>query len=363
MPEFIPGLKLGELFYEEAVRPVLQTSFPDLKYSAALIGSGSEVPGFDTPQSTDHHWGPRVILFLGEADYQQYNELIFNILSEKLPHRFHGYSTSFGPPDEIGVRVLVDKEDGPVDHGVEITTIASFFESYLGFNPYKPVEALDWLTFAEQKLLTVTAGKVFYDGLGELEPIRQKFSYYPPEVWLYLLCSQWNKISQEEAFMARCGDVGDDLGSQIVAARLVRELMKLCFLMERQYAPYTKWFGTGFSRLKCASQLNPVFQQVLKSNGWKEREQHLANAYRLVAQMHNESGITRPISTGVSYYHNRPYLVIHAGRFADEIRATITDEEIKRLSFTPIGGVDQFIDSTDVLSNPARCAKLKNLYS
>jgi hypothetical protein len=58
--EFVPGLKLAELFYKEAVRPVLLKHFPRLRYSAALIGHGSEVLGFDTERSTDHHWGPRV---------------------------------------------------------------------------------------------------------------------------------------------------------------------------------------------------------------------------------------------------------------------------------------------------------------
>ena len=33
--------------YEEAVAPILDSHLPDLEYSAALIGSGSEVLGFD----------------------------------------------------------------------------------------------------------------------------------------------------------------------------------------------------------------------------------------------------------------------------------------------------------------------------
>jgi hypothetical protein len=59
---FVRGLDLCELFYKEAVKPILAQSFPDLVYSAALIGLGSEVLGFDTPQSMDHDWGPRLML-------------------------------------------------------------------------------------------------------------------------------------------------------------------------------------------------------------------------------------------------------------------------------------------------------------
>ena len=66
MAEFIKGLELSRVFYEEAVRPILVASFPELAYSAALIGPGSEILGFDTPLSTDHDWGPRLRLFLAE---------------------------------------------------------------------------------------------------------------------------------------------------------------------------------------------------------------------------------------------------------------------------------------------------------
>jgi len=64
MPDFIPGLRLSELFYSEAAKPILDTFFPELSYSAALLGWGSEVLGYDDVQSSDHHWGPRFLLFL-----------------------------------------------------------------------------------------------------------------------------------------------------------------------------------------------------------------------------------------------------------------------------------------------------------
>ncbi len=33
---FIPGIELSRRFYEEMVRPLLEVSFPDLPYAAAL---------------------------------------------------------------------------------------------------------------------------------------------------------------------------------------------------------------------------------------------------------------------------------------------------------------------------------------
>ena len=42
----LTGLRLGDLFYFEAVKPILTAILPDQEYGAALVGSGSEVMGF-----------------------------------------------------------------------------------------------------------------------------------------------------------------------------------------------------------------------------------------------------------------------------------------------------------------------------
>ncbi|HVG00994.1 MAG TPA: hypothetical protein VND68_14235, partial [Chloroflexia bacterium] len=106
MPAFIPGLQLSEAFYSEAVRPLLEAHFPGLDHAAALIGWGSDVLGYDSVISTDHHWGPRLLLFLPEADFEGEKAEVSEALSAKLPYTFRGYSTNFGTPDEIGVRLL-----------------------------------------------------------------------------------------------------------------------------------------------------------------------------------------------------------------------------------------------------------------
>src|SRR5574341_879636 len=328
MPTFIPGLQLSESFYQEVVKPILDTHFPNHAYSAALIGFGSEALGFDTPQSTDHMWGPRLILFLPEIDFDQLRDAISDALSKNLPYTFKGYSTNFSKPDKLGVRLLEEITSGPVNHLIQIYTIRSYFEGGLGFNPYNEIDILEWLTFSEHKLLTLMSGKVFYDGLG-LEEIRKKFAYYPRDVWLYLLASQWAKIAHEEAFVGRCGDVGDELGSQIIAARLVQYLMRLCFLMEKRYAPYSKWFGKAFARLESAKKLGPIFLKVLASSSWQERERYLSQAYEVVAELHNSLRITKPLETKVSRFYNRPYLVIHADVFAEEIANAIEDKKVR----------------------------------
>jgi hypothetical protein len=364
MPDFIPGLRLGELFYHEAMKPILDADFPGLPHSAALIGSGSEVLGFDTEMSADHHWGPRVMLFLREDDHARVHDAIRETLRHKLPHRFHDYPTNFSEPDleDNGTQLLQEIDSGPVNHRVEILTLRGFVLDTLGFDITHDIEPADWLTFPEQKLRALTVGAVYHDGVG-LQAVRDRFEYYPHDVWLYLLASGWARIGQEEHLMGRAGYVGDEIGSALVGARLVRDVMRLCFLMEKQYAPYPKWFGTAFARLKCAAELSPVLRRALLAETWQEREKHLCAGYEYVAALHNALGLTEPLPATVSGFHGRPFQVIHAERFADATASRITDPAVKRMASSRlIGGVDQFSDNTDLLEDRQRRPTLRRLF-
>lgn len=109
----------------------------------------------------------------------------------------------------------------------------------------------------------MTAGEVFHDDAGELTDVREWLTWYPDDVWRYLLRCAWRRIGQEEAFVGRAAEVGDELGSRIVAARLARDLMRLGFLLERRYAPYAKWLGSAFARLDAAHEVRPALERAL----------------------------------------------------------------------------------------------------
>ena len=124
--------------------------------------------------------------------------------------------------------------------------------------------------------------------------------------------------------MGRAGYAGDELGSALIASRLVRDVMGLCFLMERQYAPYAKWFGTAFRRLECAEALAPALRRAQTGATWREREEALCEAYRQLAVMHNRLGLTDPCPTDPAPFFGRPFQVIELhGRFAERLRAPI----------------------------------------
>ena len=360
MPEFIPGLKLCEMFFHEAVKPILTEFFPELAFSAGNLDFGSDVLGFDTPMSRDHHWGPRVMLFLSADDMDVHSRQISETLSDHLPSEFYGYSTHFSNL-KTNSGVMIPHEGGPVNHYVQITTPQKFFRDHAGINIDQPMSTVDWLLTPRQRLKTIRSGKVFHDGLNVLERVREELHWYPHDLWLYLLANQWRHVDQEEPFVGRCGDTGDETGSKLVAARLVHNLMNLCFLMEREYAPYSKWFGTAFSQLECAAELQPVLDAVLQSRTWKEREKFLSQAYLLMCKKHNQLGITPLVEAEISLFHDRPYQVPHSSRFVDALRKEIRSQEILSLP-EYVGSIDQFVFSIDVLESPSICRSLACLF-
>lgn len=361
MEKFIPGLELIEAFYHEIVHPILDRRFPGLNYSAGKLHRGSDVLGFDTPQSMDHDWSPtKIDLFLREDECDQLEEDIRKVLADELPHEFRGLPTNFLTP-EIDGGMIGFTSAVPVTHKISATTVDRFFRHYIGLNPIDGISEVEWLLIPPQYLRTITSGKVFHDGLHQLEEIQKRLHWYPKDIWLYLLSCQWRKIDQEEPFMARCGDVGDELGSRIVAARMVDELMRLCFLMERQYCPYYKWFGSAFSKLKCAKILTPIFHSIFSSQNWKEREGYLSSAYLQVAKMHNELNITEYIEPKMSLFHSRPYQVLHSERFVEAIYSKINSEAILNLPQHKMNRLYEYVRQNIHLQLPNHFGNQQNI--
>ena len=319
--------------------------------------------GFDTETSTDHNWGPRFQLFLEEGTFEKTAPRIDEALRDGLPHMFHGRPTSFPDPDPVegGGDQTEISTDGPVHHLVEISTIGGFSRRYLGVDARKEIGHTDWLVFPEQRLLELTAGDVFHDPRGELRDFRCRLAAYPRDVWLFRMACQWQRLAQEETFAGRSAEVGDALGMRIATARTARDLMRLCFLMERRYAPYGKWLGTAFSRLACASRIQPSLEAALAADRITDIEQHLGAACQAVAELHNSLGVTGPLETAPRQFLGRPYLVIRAARFANALLGAVESTEVRAITVR-MGGIDQFIDCTDYIENPRTYQRTKSVY-
>lgn len=298
MAAFVPGLDVCERFYTERVAPLLA----GVPHAAARIGTGSDVLGLDTRRSTDHGWGEQVVVF-GDA--------------------------------------AVDLA------GVTVTTVAAFAVDHVGFDATAGVTTVDWLATPQQKLLEVTAGRVFHDGVGELTAMRARLARYPDDVWLYALACQWMRIGQEEAFVGRALDVGDALGHRVLVGRLVRDVMRLAFLVERTYAPYSKWLGSAFARLDAAGDVGPLLERATDGDS-----ESLVLACAAMGERCNALGVTRVVDPTPRQFYTRPWDVVDAERFAYAFQEEIGDPWLRRLPL--VGTVDQFVDSTDVLSVPGR---------
>ena len=329
MNAFVPGRELAQTFYAEVVAPLVGY----VPHSAGLLGSGSDVLGFDTSRSTDHGWGPRLRLFVRAEDV----DAVRSQVEAGLPGEFRGWPTRFG------------WDDVPVSDHVGVTTFGVWLERQLGFDPREAMTTLDWLTTPQQLLLEVTAGAVFHDGLGEVEPVRAAIAWFPDDVWRWLVGCQWWRIDQEEPFVGRAAEVGDELGSRVVAARLARDAMRLCFLLERRYAPYSKWLGSAFAGLESAADVGPGLERMLDARDFAEREAGWVAAVEFIAMRHNALGLTEPLDPTVRLFHGRPFRVLDAGRFANATIETVHDPLLRSLPRT--GSIDQLVDSTDVLSH------------
>jgi Domain of unknown function (DUF4037) len=341
---FVPGLELSRSFYHEVVGPIVG----DRPHAAALLGYGSDVMGYDTERSTDHGWGPRLQLLFADDHAPDDLDALRRALRERLPAEHGGWPVRFG------------WDDTPVQHHVAVVTTRGFFEHWLGYDPRRGLDALDWISTPEQRLIEMTRGGVFHDDLGELTRVRTELAQYPEPVWLWLLACQWRRLDQEEPFVGRTAEVGDDLGSRVLAARLARDVMVLCFRLEREYAPYPKWFGTAFARLDAAREVGPALTRALRADTIDGREAGLVSAYEAVARRHNSLGVTEAVDPTARLFYGRPFRVLGAGRFVDACIAGVTDEQLRALSL--IGGVDQWSDNTDVRSTPPVFRRARELY-
>ena len=336
---FVSSQQLNAGFHDEVVRPLLAGT----PYAAALLGWGSDVLGYDTARSTDHGWGPRLCVFV-DADRV---EDVRHRVDEGLPNEFRGLPVRFGWDDV-----------SPVHH-VAVLTLGEWLTGQLGVDATDDLRRIDWLLIPQQQLLGVVAGRVYADD-GRLERVRDRLAWYPDQVWRWLLACQWRRLDQEEPFVQRTAETGDELGSAVVAARQVREVMRLALLQARRYAPYTKWLGTAFARLDQSDGLATALHETVGATGYENRAAALSAAYEIVARRHNTLGITEELDPAVRRFHDRPAMVLGAGRFADACLATVTDPLLRGLPL--VGSVDQVADSTDVLSDVNRARKLRAVY-
>ncbi len=364
-PPFVPGLELAQEL-AAVVAPIIRDRFAGLPYSAALIGPGSDVLGFDTTMSMDHDWGPRLLLFVADDTAADLPAAIERELSAWLPATIRGFPAHFGPADDAdgGTRVMTPLPPGAtLAHRVVVARIGAWLEQYLGFDPRTGMDAADWLTTPSQKLRSIVAGAVFHDDAG-LGAIRERLAWYPPDIHRYLLASSWSRIGEDDHLLGRAGTLGDETGARVLAGRLAHEAMRACFLLEREYAPYAKWLGTGFARLDSNATVGPLVERLLDASGAVPRDDALMALLERLAELQNASDLADEQEPRARRFFGRPYRVIDGSRFSRALVERIEGEEVRKLAARRlIGGIDHVSDNTDLLEDVSRQAALRALYT
>jgi len=305
-------------------------------------------------------WGPRFYLFLNESDMPLKRD-IEDAFGRGFPYTYKGCSVNFSAPAPggNGMRYPESITEGPVSPLVFIHTPDGYINEYLGTSELDGLTALDWISFSEHRLLSLTSGKIFRDELNMRKTL-DKLKYYPEDVRLYLIASNWSLIAEEQAFVRRCFDVGDDLGSSLVCGRIADRLMRLAFLYCGQYAPYSKWFGTAFSKLPVGEAIKNAVYRAVTASDIKTREDSITAAQLLTAELHNNSGLTEYVGVKIESYYERDIKVIFGEKIASAAMKKLAGTDFEK--YPPIGtlsGVANFVGISDDL---ARRERVKLLY-
>lgn len=247
----ISGLELSKCYYETYGKAMLKEQFPEYadRVAAGLVGHGSECLGFDDMWSKDHDFGPGFCLWLTEKDYEKVGQKMQEAY-EALPKAFMGYparNTSKRGGGRVGV-----------------LSIPEFYEEFTGNGAWSEME--------DEKLAMAVNGEVFADPLGEFSAIREQLQNGMPfAVWKRRLANAVALTAQAGQYnYGRCKKRNDIVAANLALDEFVREGMRTAYLLNRRYMPYYKWAWRGLENLECLSELKPLFEQVLSSEGERE---------------------------------------------------------------------------------------------
>ncbi len=312
---FLPGLVLSEAFYNDVVSAIVGPH----PHAACLIGKGSEVLGFDTARSTDHGWGPRLQVFLS----REHVEPVKRKLEALLPDDFMGWPVRFP-----------NWQKRPSDHHVDVANLKSWMMDWFGFDPREGMTIDDWLSIPQQLLLEATSGAIFRDDSGEMASLRTTLRWFPKDVWLFYMASQWQTIASVKAIPGRTNEIGDEVGSRLATNKIANAIIRLCFLQSQQYVPFDKWLGTAVSRLPIWARIGPSIKNMIKAKTYTEREDQTIRALSAIGDNHNNLNVTDRVNIEIETYRvfaaERPYLVINAGDFWRACAIEISNEQLAR---------------------------------
>jgi hypothetical protein len=136
--------------------------------------------------------------------------------------------------------------------------------------------------------------------------------------------------------------------------------MILCFILEKQYVPYPKWFSRAFSELEIANELQPLLFDALNETDYRKRDEILCKIYITLLEHQNLLGIVNPLKLKPKFFFSRPILVIETNTIIIALQKKI-QPPLKKIKY-PIGSIDQILDYPNLLSDAQYFKKIRPLY-
>lgn len=239
------GLELARRFFQEWGLSYLKQNHPELtdRLAAGLIGRSQSV-GLDDEISHDHDWGPGFQIWLLNEDHARSAETLAEELHAALPDEFFGYRLADGW--------------GRKAKSVQIHSMDSWFKDETGGFAEPPENPLAFQPSPrdESHLFFIKRGHVFHDPYGEFTRRRAGFSVWPRYSLLKRLHNTtWQLWHFGEYNFERVVRRGDPLTISHCKTEFTDYTMRVCFLLNEDFAPYWKWSAACFRRISWAGPI------------------------------------------------------------------------------------------------------------
>ncbi len=307
------GLELSEQYYRTYGEPMLKEKFPELfpKIAVGLMGSGSEVLGYDDETSQDHDFSPGFCVILpGEEVVSRREAFLLERAYSQLPKSFEGFTRQKLSP--VGGNRL------------GVIRFSDFLRQRTG-SPTGELDVYDWLTLPEQNLLEITAGKIFSDPSGFVSEIREDLKTLPEAIRLKKLAGNLLYAAQTGVYnYERCLEHKESGAAQLSLFDFAKSAMQCCFVLSERYMPYYKWRFRAFRELPAFGHHAEKMEYLISSPneaGDVEKKREMI------------TGILEDILTAAGFEKGTD-----PGKAAYELNDKISDGELRNLNILAAAG-------------------------
>lgn len=277
-------IDISKGFFEEYVRPILATQFPDefAQMACGVWGLGSEALRLDDGISRDHHFGLRIDAIMPLELLQARWPAVQAALEANLPHEYQGHT--------LGERAVVGA-------GITPESLRGFLTRTIGFD-HPPQTDQEWLSIPEEDVIHVLNGEVWHDPSGRFTAVRTTLEgYYPEPVRLRRLAHWCRYYSGMGVYALKRALLRDnEYYASVTFAKALRWGIQMAFMLDKVYYPYDKWTMAFFKRLpRMHGRLQAIVDEAVKhSTSWDRRLELLDRMSDQLDATMTEDGIVPP---------------------------------------------------------------------